>query len=172
MPEIHIDYVHPKASFSELRRMFHLLPGTLQDRAFRNASFRGAKAIVAQAVATAPVYSPKPPRGLPNKSPKYRYRDNIEAVRALTLIKRLRRAKGRTTRVVSYAWAKSYQANLVEWGSVNNPAYHTMERAAETAGPRVVAAYESEIRRVMRRVNKELKTGRISKRTARALGSL
>lgn len=166
--QIEIRYVSPRASFAEMERQFRLIPAVLQADTYRKASFRGAKAVVALAVATAPTYEPKPPQRLPNKSARWRFKDNVVAVRGSA--RQRRRGRGKVG--ASYAWARAYHANLVEWGSVHNVAHHTMRRAGEAAGPQVVAGYEREIRNTMRRIDRQLRSGRISRRTARAFGSL
>ena len=159
--QIEIGYPKGGATFKDMEARFNQLPYELRADAYGKATMDGAKDVAAQAIATAPVWTGPP---IPKKSAKYRYKDSIIAVKK----RRYRFSLGR-----AYAWAQSYHANLVEWGSPRwrRSGHHTLERAADAMLPRLERHFERRIRNALRTIARQLSTGKVSKKVGRALAA-
>ena len=182
-----IDISFKGASFAEYERAFRQIPEILREDAYRRASMRVARNVLRIAKVTAPVDKRE------SKDPTKRYKNRIYAgqIRKGGRIQ-IRGAAGVTVRG-NKAWrartggavvlAIAPHSHLIEFGTVQRttraganrgrmPAYHTLDRAADTAMGRAPADYAREIRLSVFRIARQLQTGKLSKRTLRAFQTL
>ena len=170
------------ASFAEYERAFRQLPAILRLDAYGRASMRVAR----RAVRIARMMAPVDPRGYKDPTKRYAAPRNLFAgkvVRGGVI-----RAQGRVIRTrakigAAVVVAAAPHAHLVEWGTKGRrtrsgawrgrmPAYHTLERSASVAGTQAPRDYKREITVTVRKFARQLRTGKLSRRTLRAFATL
>jgi len=178
-----IDISFKGASFADYERAFSQLPDILQNDAYRRATMRVAR----RAVSIAKIMAPVDPRGF--KDPRKRYTSPSNLFAASVGRGGFIRARGR--RIRSYkakigaavVVAAAPHAHLIEWGTTARrtrtganrgrmPAFHTLERSVDVAGTQSARDFAREINVTMNRVARQLRSGKLSKRTLRAFATL
>lgn len=170
------------ASFAEYERAFRQLPTILRLDAYRRANMRVAR----RAVRIAKFMAPEDRRRYGVKNPRYRYKNNLYAGtvgRGGVIRARGRTFRGRARIGAAVVVAAAPHAALVEWGSKNRrtragarrgrmPAFHTLERSVDVAGTQAGRDYKREINVTVNRFARQLRTGKLSRRTLRAFATL
>ena len=162
--------------FGEIEKLFRELPVELQRDAYLRGGMRVARRVVELAKKTAPVGSRLRYGGR-------KYRDEFAVVRGDKGRKgqsriSISRAGSINARAVNYA----PHAWLIEHGSNPRrtrdgmsrgrmPAFHTMERAADVARSTAGPLYGREIELAVKRIVKQITTGKFTRSTRRAFRS-
>ena len=179
--EFSIGYAKGSMTFTDLQKQFAQIPVELQAHTYITAGAKYEKLVGQIARAT----SPHDKRSWKISG---RYRDSLKVIKGDA------RKRGRGRRGGLYRAARrigpdatlrnfSPHASLVEFGSVERmtragkrtgrmPAYHVLGNASEVTASKASGFYKREIRLAMKRINRELKSGKLSKRTGRALAGL
>ena len=177
---MHIEISFKGASFAEYERAFQQIPVILRLDAYGRASMRVAR----RAARIAKMMAPVDPRKF--KNPRLRYANNIyvgKVVRGGVIRARGRVFRSRSRIGAAVVVAAAPHAHLIEWGTAARrtrtgarrgrmPAYHTLERSADVAGTQAARDYKREINVTMNRLARQLRSGKLSKRTLRAFATL
>ena len=183
--QIKIDYTPKSLTFKEYDEMFQAMPVQLQQTAYRKAGGKVAELVKRIAIAISPSRKNEGANlvgGLANTS----YKDSFE----VHVAGRRRRGGGSrrsqtSARVSADAWVTNSapHAHLVEWGSRERrtargrstgrmPAMRVMQTASESVVSVAPNFYEKAIRNAVRQVARQMRTGRLTKKVGRALGTL
>lgn len=158
--EIDIGYSKGSLTFADMRRQFALLPSVLQADALSKAAVTGAKQIAAEAKHNIkPSNLPVPRRLDKTRVRRGRTRDLIRVAR-----RRVRR--GEAPAAIVHGIGAAY---FLEHGNARVTATKPFSRAMDVTAPRLPAVYERAIRRQLKTIARQLKSGKLTKRVGRAL---
>ena len=184
--EIDIRYRKGSRTFRDYERMFQDIPVALQADAYAAGGRKFLELVQRIAVATAPS-DKRAGKAAFEGLYRTRYKDSFVILGSNRKRGRGRRGGG-TYRAAyrvadAFLWNKAPHASLVEFGTEERrtaagrrtgkmPAFHVMRNATDAVAGQAPGFYAKAIKNSVKRIERQMRTGRITRKTGRALATL